>query len=252
METTYDHLTTVPVSASAQTTFVWDWTPTRDDIGENTLYAFVKTSMPVIELELSADSSRKVTVESICLALRAPGSWESTLTAATTGDCTVSGTMRHVRATVSAVGTTTETTVATVTLTEDPALAGPGIRTFRPTGTFSFTRTGTVAGCTLSVATTTGALTGPSSGALTLYGGDADHVANLYAGTMGTGPFNAVQIITWPDSSQTVTLPFDEPLVSVSESQGLVADPGTRTAQGSYSSEGETWEWNLVFQPQVP
>ncbi|WP_309573082.1 hypothetical protein, partial [Deinococcus sp.] len=53
----------IPVSASAQTRFQEQWTPTEADVGINEFAAFVKTRMPVVELEIAPNSITKVDVK---------------------------------------------------------------------------------------------------------------------------------------------------------------------------------------------
>lgn len=51
------------LQSGIQTTFVLDWTPTEQDAGMNEFAAFVKTKMPVIELEIAKNSIKKVEVK---------------------------------------------------------------------------------------------------------------------------------------------------------------------------------------------
>ena len=96
-ETTYESMTSLAVSASAQTAFVWDWSPGREDIGKNEFFAFVKTVIPVlVPLEIASDSSRMVEVQDICIPPPAAGTPPGPVSLSqASSDCTLSGTLTH-------------------------------------------------------------------------------------------------------------------------------------------------------------
>jgi hypothetical protein len=52
----FARVATIATAASGQTRFQWRWTPNDQDAGKNQFAAFVKTKMPVIELEIASDS----------------------------------------------------------------------------------------------------------------------------------------------------------------------------------------------------
>ena len=52
----------VPVSASLQQRFQWQWSPTAVDAGTNTFAAFVRSTLPVLDLEINPDSRLEVKV----------------------------------------------------------------------------------------------------------------------------------------------------------------------------------------------
>ena len=62
-EPTYELMKELEVTTSGSQT--WDWTPMNDDVGKWEFFAFVKTAMPVIELEIAVDSSKQVEVVGI-------------------------------------------------------------------------------------------------------------------------------------------------------------------------------------------
>jgi YD repeat-containing protein len=65
-------LHTIPVSASNQTRFTWDWTATKAYLGHNEFVAFVVTNaLPFIPLEIRNDSTATVEVVEICEPLTA-------------------------------------------------------------------------------------------------------------------------------------------------------------------------------------
>ena len=61
-EPEYRTVATIPVSAPAQTRFQWRWQPTVQDAGKNQFTAFVKTKLPVVELEIAKNSTLEVEV----------------------------------------------------------------------------------------------------------------------------------------------------------------------------------------------
>jgi hypothetical protein len=92
-ETDFTLFKTIPVSASNQTRFTYQWTPAAADLGENEFAAFVDTKFPVPVLEVEPDSIRKVTVSCFSVAPPAPASASAgrqfvlATTAAATGIC---------------------------------------------------------------------------------------------------------------------------------------------------------------------
>ena len=88
----YEKMETVEMTSSFQTT--WDWTPGNDDIGTNEFFAFVKTKMPVVVLEIAEDSSKTVEVVGICTAQGLHAALlAGDLVAA--NECSLAGTVEH-------------------------------------------------------------------------------------------------------------------------------------------------------------
>jgi len=118
-------------------------------------------------------------------------------------------------------------------------------------GTFTYERSGTVAGCDLRIAPTTGTLVAPpNAGGILLY---TEQEPYRYDGAMSTGEFTVTQVTTCPDiPPQVVVIPaWDIPLFTVSLDQSFDAGPDGNTLRGSYQetseTRDETWEWDLTL-----
>ena len=252
----YEHMGSVAAVASNQSSFTWEWTPTSEDAGENEFFGFVKTRMPVIELELAADASRIVEVESIC----APAPGASLVEALGGGGCQLNGTISEVTVANTSVGNTTTRREATVSIVEDTEASNAGFFVFRPYGTFSVTHGGELAGCPLYTVPTTisGALNGdPTQGVVNVYTGAGLEPENLYDGHLATGVFDVTEIWDCPDNPQTLDLQFDEPLFDVFPAQEFFVDEDGLRLTGSYTETSDqpgamvtnTYSWDLQLQP---
>ncbi len=258
----YEHVKSIEVNASNQTKFTWDWTPSNDEIGKFEFYAFVKTSLPVIELEVAPDSHKEVEVVAICSA--------SAIAGALPGggsDCELTGTMTHTMTQTTPGQTVTETGNATVTLQQDPDEGIPDVQlAFRPYGTWSAEyRIEQANGCVYETmpAAVTGSLAGEDAeGIFYLYTGAFGQLENSYDGNIQTSTTTATAVLSCPDQEPQVSEQmFAFALFAVDFDQMLVIDPETMTATGSYTEtiDGDpgttttnTWTWNLTLQGAEP
>jgi hypothetical protein len=242
----------LPVSASNQSSFEWDWKPTRDDVGQSEFFAFVKTKMPVIELEIADDSSRKVDVQLICRPDPMARSLAGVLRAAPgcelTGTAKRTSTLNHV-----ILGTDTITSEATVVLDEDRTSEMLGILVFRPTGTYTYQRSGVIGGCPLTIEPTSGMLS-PADSAILVYPEDSlAPPPKVYEGNIRTGHFQATE--TW-GCGQVTVLDLDESIFLVAQAQNLTVDVDHQTVKGSYvvtnsdefSTFTDSYEWDLQLR----
>ncbi len=253
-EPTYELMKELEVSTSG-TRYSWDWTPMNDDLGKWEFFAFVKTKMPVIELEIAPDSSKQVEVIGICSGAPAVGP------RGTGSGCELVGTVSHTMNSTYPGGSTTETADATVTLQEDDASSTGGLIAFRPYGTFSGSHSGTLSTCTLTVSPDpmTGTLNGdPSQGVLFVHYGDPAAEDYLYEGNLESGLVPVTQTIACPDAEPIVQeTSLDLGLFLVFADQNLFIDPATNKATGTYTtssddgmgnSQTDTWTWDLTLQ----
>jgi hypothetical protein len=253
----YEHMKSIEVSASNQTRFTWDWTPGNNDIGKWEFFAFVKTSMPVIELEIAQDSARMVEVVGICsgaaLAAAVPGG---------DGGCEVTGSMSWVMVNETPTGTITTTADASVTMVYDEA-ASDTVLTFRPNGTWGATHGGTTNGCTVTVQPNpmTGLLTGQDSQGVFQVDTPTDGPW-IYQGLIATGPFPVTTMLTCEGVPPfTQEQQFDFNVWKVDGSQMFAMDQETGRAMGSYTETSEsapgfiqtqTWTWDLTLNIPAP
>ena len=255
-----EHLHTIDVTASNQTKFTWDWTPTNDDIGKWELYAFVKTSLPVIELEVAVDSHKDVEVVALCSASGLTRGLQGLA-----GDCELQGTMTHTMTQTGPGQTVTETDNANVTLTEDPDQGIPDVQiAFRPSGTWSGTyRIEQANGCIYETmpAAVTGSFSGiDAEGLIYLYTGAFGQLENSYDGNIQTDVVTATTVLTCPDQEPQISdQSYAFSLFAVDASQMFVVDPDTGIATGSYTetidgtvTTTNTWSWNLTLQGAAP
>lgn len=250
-EPVYEEVDKVMPSSSGQTSYTWTWTPHEADLGTNKFVAFVKTSLPVFQLEIAPDSAKTVEVVQIC---------GGSLTGLVPGGCQVTGFMTHTMVAETPIGTTTTTTHGSVTMEVDPDATLPGQIAFRPTGTWSNTHNAALDGCTLLVepAVQTGLLTGdPTQGAFFVY---SDEVPMRYSGLIATGAFPVTTTMTCPPAEPfTQAQMWDFNMFKVDDIQNMVLDANNR-AMGSYttvsgspgSSLTDTWTWDLTLSIPTP
>jgi hypothetical protein len=178
----------IPVTASNQTRFQETWKPTDQDVGINEFAAFVKTKMPVIELEIAPDSIKQVEVK--C----SPG-LSNGLAPQQTGTCDLNYT-----------GTSTAefegyTFTAQVEWVLEPALSFGKKLVYHPKGSV----TATVhlnKDCTYTVSPASGLINTATDGELTI---DFSTTPPTYFGT-GATFWNATFTAVCPD--QTFDLPL--------------------------------------------
>lgn len=255
-EPTYELVKELEVNSSGSQ-YSWDWTPMNDDIGMWEFFAFVKTAIPVIELEVAPSSAKLVEVEGICtgspgLAGALPGGGDS--------GCELNGTLSYSMTQTTPAGSVTTTTSASVQLVHDPVGSVPGLLVFRPYGTWSGTHAGGFSGCTVEVSPSpmTGTVSGdPAQGAFMIYTGDVIHQPWHYHGAMMTGPFPVTTTLYCPDAEPYVLAQdWDLNLWSVLESQNLFVDEESGRAMGTYtetfdsgggSVQTTTYTWDLTL-----
>ncbi len=122
----------IPVSASNQTRFQEQWKPTEQDVGINEFAAFVKTKMPVIELEIAPDSIKQVEVKCFSEGNLTTASLTS---AASTCEGSWVGTASVV---IKTPGLPEDNIISTsnITWTLDKTLSGGGATYYTPSGSF--------------------------------------------------------------------------------------------------------------------
>lgn len=247
----YEKLHEIEVTASNQTRFQWDWRPKEADLGQNELFAFVKTSLPVIELELGDDASKKIEVANICDAV----------SGVLPAGCEITGSMSWRMVTTTPTGGSTSTANASVTMQQDTS--SPEVLLFRPYGTWSATHGGSFSGCTVTVQPNpaSGLMSGASSQGVIRVVPDPE--GNLfYDGLVATGPYPVTTTMTCPGSPPFVQEQmYDFNVFKVLETQNLMMDPVTRRAMGSYqemtddgagSTTLQTWTWDLTLSADDP
>jgi hypothetical protein len=251
----FEEVDRVQPTSSNQMAYTWTWTPVEADLGTNKFVAFVKTTLPVFQLEIAADSAKTVEVVPLC----GPSSLTG-LVPGPGGQCQVNGSMTHTMVAESPVGTTTTTTSGSVTMQVDPALTGPGVIGFRPTGTWSNTHNATLTGCTLDVfpAIQTGLLDAdPTQGAFLVW---TDEEPMGYSGLIATGAFMVTTTITCPPSPPyPQDQMWDFNMFKVDDIQNMTLDANGR-AMGSYTTIGgtpgnsitDTWTWDLTLSVPTP
>lgn len=137
---------------------------------------------------------------------------------------------------------------------DEAAGQGSSLMIYRPVGTWTYSRTGKVGGCTFTTETIGGTLNKiPSQGFLLLYG---DESPVPYEAGVGTGNFDATQSMVCPDPdfNETITLPLAEIVLPVAKDQNFTIPANSNTIQGTYTrdegSDGfessETVEWSLT------
>jgi len=238
-------------------TFTWDWHPTVDDAGENQFYAFVKTRLDVVELEIGDDSLTKVEVVPICGPLP-PGAITGAelLRAASSTGCTINGTMQgSISGQTSTFFVDTRITAQNVLLQEDPEASLPGQQVvFRATGDWTLSHQGRVNDCTVSSPGATGALDGsPETGALTLdLSGGAPYA---YTAVISTPQFMLHTILDCPGDPPTHTEQDEPTALTVmstlfSETAFTVSDAGVLDGTNTIG-QGVTqhYQWHLTLQP---
>jgi hypothetical protein len=83
----YQPLKSIAATVPEQFHFQAEWDPTVDDLGNNTLVAFVKTGMPVLELEIGPDTQKQVKVSCFPATGVAPGARAGGSRTADTATC---------------------------------------------------------------------------------------------------------------------------------------------------------------------
>jgi hypothetical protein len=147
-ESKFSFFKSIPVTASNQTRFQETWKPTEQDVGINEFAAFVKTKMPVVELEIAPDSIKQVEVK--C----SPG-LSNGLAPQQTETCEDSwaGTASVViRAQV--LPETNITSTSNITWTYDPTLSGGGTTYYTASGSFDLALNSSN-GCTFALSPST-------------------------------------------------------------------------------------------------
>jgi hypothetical protein len=261
---------TIQPSASNQSHFTVDWTPTQADSGKNDIAAFVRTTLPVLpDLEIADDSRKQVEVLPFCqpaaVAGGFPMSSAQALVQQAVSGC--GGTLKHVEVrTFAGVGggTMTRTATAQVQLTKDEEASAPTVWVLRPTGTWSFEESGNIGACTVTIAPFGGTWTpqpplGSGPGAILLYVFAEPY---RYEGdislTDSTGDyvyFNEVWSCPEPEGTHTQVVYFGPSnsfdLFRVGSDQQFDAGPSGTALQGSYqsvdqaNSSTDSYEWNL-------
>ena len=241
---TYDLKATIPASPG-MTKFDWLFRPTDLDYGEQEFFAFVETQFPFFELEIANDTATKIEVLAFCAAGPLGVSSDEGLLALPAGGC--GGTLKHVSTVDSPGLSSTETATAQIHLVKDDIT---GLYAFRPTGTFTYERTGTIAGCDIRIEPTTGTLPpSPNAGVLFLY---TETEPYRYDGNISTGAFTVTQVMTCPDGGgfgTTVIPGWTFPLFNIPPPphQSFYAEPDGKTLRGSYVESGEFYEWDLTL-----
>jgi hypothetical protein len=259
----YDHMKSVEVTGSNQAV-VWDWEPGSEDVGKNEVFAFVKTALPVIELEVAVDSGKKVEVVGLCGGGGTPTP-PGALPGGGGGGCELNGTLSHTKVVSTEFASENESSTATLSLREDPTAEAPGLLAFRPYGSWSADYTADSGGCSIVTVppTMTGSLAGdPAQGVFFVYTGAGGLPENVYHGVINTGTVPATTVMTCPDSEPvTIEGTRDFTLWFLNDSLMFAIDPETLTASGSYTdttddgmgnTTTETWTWNLVLTPSPP
>jgi len=140
----------VPVSASMQQRFQWQWSPTALDAGTNTFAAFVRTTLPVLDLEIAPDSRLEVKVSCFSGAgsSRATAQAVRTDGPATCADTWVGPSSYRIKT----VGKPDDYIAAdaTVTWTLDLARSSDAIVHYKPSGTFALAMSSSN-GCTFAL-----------------------------------------------------------------------------------------------------
>ena len=157
------------------------------------------------------------------------------------------GTLSHTTTTTVPGLSTTERRTAAVSLEQDTESV---LAQFRPTGSFTYSREGTLADCELRVDTYTGTFDkDPFQGVLILHP-ETDPIA--FESTVVTGPFQVVQhvICPNPDSSFDTTLPLDEDIFVIFRQDGYTVSEDGKTLSGTkvetFPNGGSTHTWELT------
>jgi hypothetical protein len=259
----YDHMKSVEVTGSNQAV-VWDWEPGSEDVGKNEVFAFVKTALPVIELEVAVDSGKKVEVVGLCGGGGTPTP-PGALPGGGDGGCELNGTLTQERVVSNEFGSEHVTSSATLSLREDPTAESPGLLAFRPYGTWSATYTADANGCSIVTVppTMTGTLDGdPTQGVFFVYTGAGGLPENVYHGVITTGTVDATTVMTCPEGEPiTIQGTRDFTLWLLNDSEMFAIDPETLTASGTHTdtvddgmgnTSSDTYTWNLVLTPSPP
>ncbi|MEZ0314525.1 MAG: hypothetical protein ACAI38_22375 [Myxococcota bacterium] len=143
--------------------------------------------------------------------------------------------------------TSTEIRTATVSLEQDTESL---LTLFRPTGSFTYSREGTLVDCELRVDTYNGTFNkDPFQGVLILHP-DTDPIQ--FESTVVTGPFQVVQhvICPNPDSSFDTTLPLDEDIFVIFRQDGYTVSEDGKTLSGTkvetFPNGSDTHTWELT------
>jgi hypothetical protein len=253
----YEHMKSVEVTGSNQA-IVWDWTPTSEDTGKNEIFAFVKTALPVIELEVAVDSGKKVEVVGICGGGGTPTPPGALPGGGGDSGCEVNGTLSYTFVQQTPTGAITTTSTATVQLQHDEEGSTPGLLVFRPYGSWSATHSGGTDGCTVSTAPNpmTGTVAGdPTQGVFMIDTGDFGTQKFHYHGAMTTGAFPvSVTLDCPPADPYTTEQNYDINLWNVLFTDSYVLDEDTLRATDSYTetidsgngySQTTTYTWDL-------
>ena len=254
----YEHMKSVEITGSNQA-IVWDWEPGAEDVGKNEVFAFVKTALPVIELEVAVDSGKKVEVVGLCGGGGAPPP-PGALPGGGDSGCELNGTLTYSFTQTTPNATTTTTSTATVQLVHDPASSTAGLLAFRPYGTWEATHTGNSVGCAIETAPDpmTGSLAGdPTQGVFFVDTGELGTQKFHYHGSMATGNFPVSITLNCPDAPPAVIAEsFDVPLWDVLFTDSYVIDEETMRATDSYTetidsgggnSSTKTYTWDLLL-----
>jgi len=252
----YEEMQTLS-AAQDQDTFTWDWHPTVDDAGENQFYAFVKTRLDVVDLEIGDDSLTKVEVVPICGPLPEGAiTGADLLRTASSAGCSINGTMQgSIFGQTSTFFVDTRITAQNVLLQEDAVASLPGqLVVFRATGDWTLSHQGRVNDCTVSSPGATGALDGsPETGALTLdLSGGAPYA---YTALISTPQFMLHTILDCPGDPPTHTEQDEPTAITVmstlfSEAAFTVSDAGVLDGTNTIG-QGVTqqYQWHLTLQP---
>jgi hypothetical protein len=260
---TYDHMKSVEITGSNQA-IIWDWTPDAMDVGSNEIFAFVKTALPVIELEVAVDSGKKVEVVGLCGGGGTPVPPGAVPGGGDSG-CELNGTLTMERAVSTQFGSENITASATLSLREDPTAGAPGLLAFRPYGTWSATYVADASGCTIVTAppTLTGTLAGdPTQGVFFVYTGAGGLPENVYHGAMTTGVVDATTVMTCPEGDPiTIEGTKDFTLWLLNDSEMFAIDPETLRATGTHTdtvndgmgnTTSDTYTWDLLLTVPPP
>ncbi len=260
----YEHMKSVEITGSNQAA-VWDWTPGMEDVGKQEVFAFVKTALPVIELEVAVDSGKKIEVVGLCGGGGSTPTPPGAVPGGGDSGCELNGTLTMERAVSTEFGSENVTATATLSLREDPTAEAPGLLAFRPYGSWSATYIADASGCTIVTVppTMTGSVAGdPAQGVFFVYTGAGGLPENVYHGVITTGVVDATTVMTCPEGDPvTIQGTRDFTLWLLNDSEMFTIDPETLRATGTHTDTADdgmgntttdTYTWDLLLTVPPP
>jgi hypothetical protein len=227
----------IPVSAPGQTRFQAQWKPDEADVGVNEFAAFVKTRMPVVELEVAPDSITKLDVKCVSAASLSAAALTP---AASSCNATWVGTASH-RIKTPGLPAANIAATSTITWTYDKTLSGNGTAYYRASGSFdlAFNRPDA---CTTTLSPRTFAIVNdPLTPALLAISNDG-----VNPPTYGFGGAQFVSFTTTvscPGEDDVVT-PFSNFQAFYAKGSGPLVDPLRLSGTFEDASEAETWDFH--------